>query len=189
MFLKVGKKNARKAQAAIDYLSSYGVALVIILVALAIIYNESVINRTVTTSSCTTFSGFSCGFYFINTSGSLQIQLSQAIGSEIVVNGVSCSTQVNNTGNKPAFGNIFTTNSPVFYPNGDAPGSGVEIFTGSSHVFRVFCYDGGSQKAGSILGNSFFGYVWVNYTIPSLNSNATNLVASIATKYSSSAPT
>lgn len=188
MFLKAGKKYA-KGQAAIDFLSSYGVALVIILVALAIIYNEAVINRTITTSSCTAFSGFSCGFYFINTSGSLQIQLSQAIGSEIVVNGISCSTQVNNTGNKPAFGNIFTTNSPVFYPKGNAPGSGVEIFTGSSHVFNLFCYDGGGQKASSILGDSFFGYIWINYTIPSLNSNATNLVASLATKYSSSAPT
>jgi hypothetical protein len=47
----------------------------------------------------------------------------------------------------------------------------------------MYCYNGGGIANG-ILGNSYTGYVWLNYTTVPVTGNFVQLVATFSTKYS-----
>ena len=56
-------------------MASYGVALIIIMAALAIIYKLSISGQDVFTPYCTPSPGFACNFYGMNQSGVLTLQM------------------------------------------------------------------------------------------------------------------
>ncbi|MGC8547523.1 MAG: hypothetical protein ACP5MC_00780 [Candidatus Micrarchaeia archaeon] len=154
-----------KAQAAVDFLSTYGIALIIISIAIAVIVKIGFLTPTLSTSTCTPEPGFACEFYAINTSGVLEISLAQATGSQLILHGFACSTLPNTTGNKPMFGNIYVTNSIAYYPSGDAPVNSITMYSSTAQTLYVNCYGPGGIAKGHI-GNSFIGYLWLNYTVP-----------------------
>ena len=86
----MGNKQA-KAQAAVDFLASYGLALVLITIVIVIIYQVAIADRYVFSNSCTPSPGFSCGFYSINSNGILTLQISQATGGPIQAEGIACA--------------------------------------------------------------------------------------------------
>lgn len=175
------QKQAR-VQAAVDFLISYGMALLVIAIAVQIIYSLGVLNTSLIPTSCSGFTGFSCGPYFISSAtGAMTITLSQATGGPITVRGISCSTQRNATGDKPKFGNIYATNNAVFYPVGDNPGGNV-IYSGGTYTFILNCYNPYGLVATGSLGRVFYGYLWMNYTIAGYG-NLEQEVAIISAKY------
>ncbi|MEM0074331.1 MAG: hypothetical protein QW091_02380 [Candidatus Micrarchaeaceae archaeon] len=170
-----------RLQAAIDFLMSYGIALIVISIAIAVIVKISFLTPVLSTSTCSPAPGFACQSYAINTSGVLTINLAQAIGTPIVVHGLSCSSLANSTGNRPMFGNIYVTNSVAYYPTNSAPGTGINMYSGTAQSFSVYCYGPGGIDKGPV-GNSFIGYLWLNYTVP-MYGYTTQEIASINLRY------
>lgn len=170
------------AQAAIDFLMSYGVALLVMGMAISIIYRLTLVSPLITASSCAPTPSFSCNFASLSANGMLTLQLSQSTGGTITVRGVACSSQANVTGNKPAYGNIYVTNAISYYPSGATPGAGVTLYSDSNAQFTLYCYSQ-SGIAVTNLGASFFGFVWINYTIPGFT-NVTQQVVSLTQRSS-----
>lgn len=170
-----------RAQAAVDFLMSYGIALIIISIAVAVIYKVTILSPVLSVSTCTASAGFSCESFALNRSGILTLQLSQATGGTITVNGAACSTQQNNTGNQPAYGNIKITNTIAYYYGSNSPGTGVTVYSGSSNTLVLYCYNPSGIATG-ILGNGYLGFVWLNYTVTGYGS-VTQQVATLSVKY------
>ncbi len=176
-----------KAQAAVDFMMSYGIALIIIFIALSVIYQISVLAPSLATQTCSGMAGFSCELYVLNKTGTLQLTIAQATGGTITINGIACSSQPNTTGNKPAYGNIYVTNVFKYYPPGTSPatnaplGNGVSVFSDSSNTITLYCYTGTGVAKGT-LGNSYTGFVWLNYSIPGYGV-LTQQVATLNTRY------
>ena len=175
-----------RLQAAVDFLMSYGIALIIIIIAIAVMYKVGVLNPRAAPVICVPSAGFSCGLFAINKSGALTIFLAQATGGPIVVHGIACSSAINGSSNNPAFGNIYVTANPTYYPYNAYPNNalvvGIAVYSGSGYTFTANCYNNAGIASGA-LGNVFTGYVWLNYTIPGYTS-AVEKVAMVSLKYS-----
>ena len=163
-------KTKFKLESSIDFLLSY---TIVIIVLISILTAAFLIIKTQHIYSCTSPPNFNCGYVSIGTNGILTVKISQAIGSDIKINGVACADQQNATTDTPKYGNVQVNSinpSNSFYPvqlgvSGDyAPGN--YINTGSSYVFYVNCYQVGGSLAKGTLGSQFSGYLWLNYTIP-----------------------
>ncbi len=159
---------------------SYGIALIIIIIAVAIIYKVGVLSPNLAQPSCTAMPGFACGAFAISANGMLSLQLFQATGGTITVYGVACSAAYNGTGNRPAFGNIYVTNSISYYPASSSPGTGINMYSGSGYTFNSICYASKGVNYNQ-LGGGDFGYVWLNYTVPGYGS-VTQIVASVTAR-------
>lgn len=164
---------------------SYGLALIIIVIAMAVIYKVSVMNTALIPSTCTPSAGFSCAQFSVNTTGILSISISQATGGPITLHGIACSTAANATGNKPEYGNIHVVPSNSFYPYNAYPSNelviGITMYSGSSEVLTTYCYSS-AGIATSSLSNAFIGYMWVNYTLSGYGTIITK-AATLSTKY------
>ncbi len=168
----------------VDFLISYGIAMVMIALGLVIIYRLGVLNPLLTPVSCIPLAGFSCSTISMNsTHGSMAITISQALGGPITVNGVACSTNQNSTGDWPEYGNIGVTKSSAFYPSGQSPpSSGTVMYSDTSSAFQVFCYGPSGAATGSA-GSLFFGSIWMNYTIAGYGTTR-QTVMTVTAKYS-----
>ena len=175
----------KRLQAAVDFLMSYGIAFLIIIIAIAVIYKISLFNTELIPTSCTPYPGFSCSQYSIATNGLMYITLAQATGSKLLLHGVACSSSANTINNNPAYGNIHVDGESAYYPSGfysvGELSTGISMYSGSSSALEAYCYDGQGIASGP-LGSGFLGYVWVNYTIPGYNSVITKAVA-LSMKY------
>lgn len=170
-----------KAQAAVDFITSYGIALIIILASVGIIYSIGISNAKYATPTCNSAPGFSCAFFSMSVNGILTLKLAQALGSQLTINGIACSTGTNTVGNKPLYGNIYVTNSVTYYPPSNDPGSNT-IYSNSYYIFYLYCYSS-SGIATSSYGNWYSGYVWFNYSIPGYG-GITERVVQISAPYS-----
>ncbi|MDE1845825.1 MAG: hypothetical protein KGH53_00880 [Candidatus Micrarchaeota archaeon] len=173
-----------RAQAAVDFMLSYGIAFMVILIAIAVIFKTGLLNPLIIPPSCSALPGFSCSQYSINaTTGILTFTFAQATGGTITIQGLSCSSQKNSTGDKPRYGNIYTKSNTIFYPaNYDPANIITNLPTTTSETVKMYCYNGGGKATGA-LGNAFFGYIWLNYTISGYGA-VTQEIASITGKYS-----
>lgn len=164
-------ESNRRGQAAVDFMISYGIAILIIALAVFIILRLGIFGSSLTPVSCTPSPGFACGTVVYNANGLVTMSVTQATGAEINVTGVACSTGINTTGNKPQFGNIYVqSNSIAFqYYTGNALSYGLTMYSGTSATLSIYCYNGGGIASGP-LGSSTSGYVWFNYTSSSLPS-------------------
>lgn len=172
--------GAARAQAALDFLISYGVVLLGLAVAIVLLYNIGVNNSYSESPYCTPEPSFSCGFYSINgMTGVLQIQLAQATGGAITVHGIACSADLNSNGNLPGEGNAWVTQNAVYYPANNlfAP----TLYSGATGTYTMYCYNSGGIASG-LLGNNFAGYIWLNYSIPNYGTQV-QLAATINAKY------
>ena len=166
------KINRKKAQVAIDFLISYGVAILIITISLIAVIKLGILNPILTPVSCTPSPGFSCGYFYITQNGILTINMSQAIGGTMTIQGIACSSNYNQSGDFPEYGNAYVTGNSVYYPTGSSPGSGITMYSGTSKTFEVYCYDPNGKATGGI-GNLFYGHIWFNYTITGSGYNPT----------------
>ena len=153
-----------KLQSSVDFMASYGIGIIIIIISILVIYRIAISNISLTTPYCTANPGFGCEYYSINSSGGVMVlRFSQALGSQITINGVSCSTAQSDTGTGPKYGNVGTTNNATFYPTGKQPG-GMVMYSDNYTILYAYCYDS-SGVTKYPKGYAFKGYVWINYTI------------------------
>ncbi|VVB77206.1 Uncharacterised protein [uncultured archaeon] len=129
-----------KLQSSIEYLMTYGWALIIIAIALAALYTLGVFNPpSLANPVCLLPAGLSCANYFLMPDGTLTLNLVQTTSSQINVTGVACNAMNSLTGMTP-----FQVSIP---PGGNA-------------TFSVPCWTGYSNNPGY----AFQGYLIVNYT-------------------------
>ena len=178
-----------KSQAAIDFMVSYGMALVVVTVTFYVALHLTLFNQQLSPSYCTAAPSFSCAAFALNKSGSFAIALYQVTGGTININAAACSSAVNAIGDAPEYGNvnvITPTYAPQYYPTNSNLLSTLSIPSSStSAVMRVNCVNEKGIAMGSV-GSTFTGYLWLNYTytlLPSSNS-VIQRVISFSTKYS-----
>jgi hypothetical protein len=184
---KVPPRHSTKAQQALDFMVSYGIALLIIAIALYVVLQLGAAGLAAAPSSCTPTPPFLCPAYVVNTSGTMLIRIVQASGSTITVTGMACSTAINSTNGRPAYGNVHVLSpsvAPSYYPTTTFNG-GITIYSGSAGLLSANCY-GPSGKASAGLGSTFFGYVWINYTSSAMpQTHTVSMIAQITARYTS----
>jgi len=100
-----------RAQAAMEFLMTYGWAVLIMLVVIAVLFYLGVFGQsTQVPKSCTFPAGFTCAEFFMDETGMLQLDLGQATGKQITVTGIGCSAASTPT--------ITSLSTPVTIRNG-----------------------------------------------------------------------
>ena len=175
--------RAARAQSSIDFISSYGFVILIIAVVIYAVLQLGVFNYSASPPYCYPQSPFSCMAYSINTSGAIAIVLSQSSGGILNITGAACSTSPNTTRVGPRYGNVkvlpYGAAPPGAYPNGGLA-NGMVLYPGQRAALQVECYGSNLGPARSSLGQTFTGYVWVNYTFSGLPSGYHNLAQAAA---------
>ncbi len=175
------KRGNLRLQSAVDYLVSLGLGILVLSVSLFIIFSISVNAPAQASPNCASVPGFSCGFYSLSSNGVLAINLAQALGGNLKINGIACSSQFNSSGNGPLYGNSWVTANSLYYPATFNP---PVVYTDTYDTFNVYCFNSGGLAAGP-LGNYYTGYLWLNYTIEGSSgfSNKIEQVVSLTAKY------
>jgi len=153
----------RKGQTAMEYLMTYGWAILIIMVVLAVLFYLGVLNPGgLTPSQCTFPAGFTCVTYKLGaTSGKLMLDLGQGTGKTIRITGVNCTQNTSAD---------FSSNGVMTYggaPNNITIASGGHAFVSNNapQWMNVSCTDSnGAQLASQPIGAVYSGRIYVNYT-------------------------
>lgn len=172
--------RSTKAQAAIDFMTSYGFILLVLAVIIYLVLQLGVFNYALAPQYCYSTSSFSCLSYTINANnGTLTMLIAQTDGGTIVINGAACSTSQNSIAVLPLYGNgVANTVHPdkgtyaSFYPANSPLSNSITAYPANSVVINMYCYNAGYNLQGAPatgqLGKIFTGYVWLNYTYANL---------------------
>lgn len=170
---KIGK--CMKSQSAMEYLMTYGWAVLIIGVVIAALMNLGVFNSTsVTGTTCTSSPGFTCQNPTMITNGTLTFLFGQLTGKPLYNIQFECAASVG-AANLPnpitAFNSITSTGAMMAY--GD---SGNSVANGQTiTISSIPCYDASGNKLGTqSMGAGYSGYIYVNYTSQSAAHSASN---------------
>ena len=140
-----------KMQSAMEYLMTYGWAILVIAVILGALFQLGVFNTgRLGTSACIAQSGFICTSPLLNVSGNMSVVLGE-IGTPITVTGVGCSSNS-------------TQPSSVTNYN-------VQLLSNQKSTFVFQC-----PLTAHKIGTFFSGYVWITFT----QGAQTGLVAKLA---------
>ncbi|HVA83058.1 MAG TPA: hypothetical protein VNF06_02750, partial [Candidatus Aquilonibacter sp.] len=127
-----------RLQSAMEYLMTYGWAILIIAVVLGVLFQLGVFNfGRLSTASCLAQSGFICSTPLLNASGNLSITLGE-VGTPLTITGVGCTN--NNT--QP-------TSSTSLY---------TQLQSNQKSKFIVQC-----PLSANKIGTVFTGYIWITY--------------------------
>ena len=141
-----------RAQSAIEYLTTYGWAILVIIVAFALLFT---ITKPSSSQFCLPNSGYSCTNPSLNASGYLGVTFSESVNEgNITITGVQCSANLTTPSS-------FQAASVVLKPDSYA-----------TLVMRC-------PISSSAIGTTFSGYLWIRYHSNSLP-NAPTLVESFA---------
>ncbi len=171
----LGRKNP-KAQSAMEYLMTYGWAILIIAVVLGALFSLGVFGGgSLVGTACVASPGYLCSGPALNSNGELSFQFGQNTGSSIYDIEMACAATSGSTGlpaNMAAFSPISTAgvaqaNTVGLSYNAIVSGQTLSIST-------LPCYTSTGVALGSALspalsgtatiGQSFSGYLWLNYT-------------------------
>ena len=147
-----------KSQSAMEYLMTYGWAILIIAVVLAVLFQLGVFSSaSFTSTSCTAQAGFLCAHPIMNTTGNVLITLGQAGSQTITVTALGCS----NSTAEPSF--VSLPKDIVLTPDQS---------NATSAVFQC-------PIVSQVLGTPFAGYLWVEYTTPDQSTPSYETVATL----------
>jgi hypothetical protein len=156
---KNSEKMMKKLQAAMEYLMTYGWAILIIALALGVLYSLGVLNPSrLKPVMCMLPAPFSCQIQSFNTAGVLSITLAQGSGQTIYINKIACvdNSLLTGTGGLPTAG--WTTIN-------QALASGSTITIPSSRGLK--CYITSTSTYTGPMGSSFGGTLAINYSVGS----------------------
>ncbi len=136
-----------KVQSAIEYLTTYGWAIMIMAVVLSALYFLGLFNPgTFAGQECLLPAGFSCTNIYLFPNGLLNINLMQVTQSPINITGIGCSSN-----QSLIHMQTYSVSNQIYMP------------IGSNYTFSVFCYTSNSIYTGK-LGSLYNGYLIINYT-------------------------
>ncbi|HUY70439.1 MAG TPA: hypothetical protein VMV00_02640 [Candidatus Baltobacteraceae bacterium] len=138
-----------RAQSAMEYLMTYGWAILIIAVALAILYQLGIFGggSNLLSTSCLASTGFLCTNIQMNTTGNVIISFAQSTGQDITITGIACT---NTTASPSSMQSV--TQTPI------APGQQTPL---------IFSCILGSNT----IGTTFSGTLWVQYNTQTQDGN------------------
>ena len=153
----------RKGQTAMEYLMTYGWAILIIMVVLAVLFYLGVLNPPIP-EPCVFPARVTCISSKLNTAGNLTLIIGQGTGHPIMVTGVNCTMNSSATW---ATDNAATlVYSPAFNINITSGGQAtVAQILGAGALGNVACKDAnGGAIAGVAAGSAFNGKIYIKYT-------------------------
>jgi len=169
MFGKNVLKSREHAQSAMEYLMTYGWAILIIAIVLAILFKLGVFSgASLTGTSCLGTVGWSCSGLSLSGSG-LSFTLGQSTGSTIYNTVVACASSAGSNG-YPINGIWYTAASPAASTSNTATAAPLTGVAGPSipnggtvSVSALPCYSSTGPITFGTIGQTFQGYVWVAY--------------------------
>jgi len=85
-------ENGLKAQSATEFLLTYGWGIVVISLALIAVFSSPLFSNVFYSKYCYISPGFACSQFIVNSTGNLSIMLTQAIGLNVNITQIACST-------------------------------------------------------------------------------------------------
>ena len=177
------------SQSAMEYLMTYGWAIIVILVVLAVLYTLGIFTPGATLGNqCSGNFKFTCSSAVLSTNGSLSFDFGQNTGA-IVYNLAFACTETKNSSGGP-----YAATSPWYYVSSkgqllSSPTSGFSLESGRTiRLLGLPCFgqDGAVLESGIIrkgitsfsgmlnIGQRFTGILWVRYTTLPGTISATN---------------
>jgi hypothetical protein len=171
-----------KAQSAMEYLMTYGWAILIIAVVLGALFSLGVFNgSSLTATACIASSGYVCKSPIFDTNGNMSFTFGQLTGKPMYNVGVACAGSATPTGlpnPSPTSGSaamvyLLANSFPSSIPSSSGTYAGNVIFAntltiangGTISVTSLNCYGAsGSDISNVARGTSFSGGIWINYT-------------------------
>jgi hypothetical protein len=145
-----------KLQSAIEYLSTYGWAILILSI-VGVVFFTFINVSSSSPQECILPAGFSCQNFFMTQNGLLTLNLLQTTSDPIGVTAIGCT-------NPQSFSYDLPVNQVTNPPATGLPVNILEMPIGSNYIFsNIQCYSNGTAFFGRI-GSIFTGYVEINYT-------------------------
>lgn len=169
-------KKRIRLQAAMEFLMTYGWAILIVAIVLGTIFQLGIFSAgSLTGSSCVPIPGYLCQNPTLVTTGLLTFTFGETLGFQLNNLQVACTATSNSIGfPNPITAFYSTTTSGTLLPpssTGNSIGSGQTLIISS-----LPCYTStGVQLGSSPIGTTFTGYIWVNYTLGPTAEGPTNL--------------
>ena len=138
------------AQSAMEYIITYGWAMLIIAIVLAALFNMYVFSQFEVPTACYSSTGFYCANPTIGTSGYLNVTMSQTIFSQMSIIGTACST---------------SQQAPLTFQNINT----TDVNTGQIVKLNFKC-----PILYANVGSPFSGYLWILYNTPQLTGQIQN---------------
>jgi hypothetical protein len=189
-----------KAQSAMEYLMTYGWAILIIAVVLGALFSLGVFSgSSLLGTSCVASPGYLCQTPSLLSSGTLSFTLGQNTGASVYNIELACGATAGSSGLplnisswavvQTITGNVYNANTPMGGVwNANTVANALALVSGqTAAVSNLICYSNaglpiGSQRQTTIIaadaapiGTAFTGYLWLNYTTsaaqPSSSSN------------------
>ena len=170
------REKGFKAQSAMEYLMTYGWAILIIAVVLAALFALGVFSgASLLGTSCVASSGYTCTNPVMNTAGILTINFGQSTGVTLYDLNFACAATSNSTG-LPYFGSGTLTYNTVAASNGlpdeysliSTTATSGQTFTGvSTECYSTTGSAVGSTSAPAPLGTAFSGSLYLAYSTTS----------------------
>ncbi|MDE1825493.1 MAG: hypothetical protein KGH61_01480 [Candidatus Micrarchaeota archaeon] len=164
-----------KLQSAMEYLMTYGWAILIIAIVLGALFGLGILNgNAFLITSCLPQPGFLCQTPTLNTQGNLSFSLGQSTGSTVYNIAVGCATGATSIG-LPSNGLVYMYSNGLATPwlanvanAGLASGNALSLTSGSQQTLSgIKCFTANPVNAltGPSIGTAYSGTVWVNYTL------------------------
>ena len=145
-----------RLQSAMEYLMTYGWALLVISLALVSLYTLGIFNPSIAVSSqCILPAGLACTGVSMVSNGLVSINLLQATETPINLTAWGCNAN-------QTVANMYCPGSVCVSGSATAANQ-IEMQVGANYTFNVQCWGGTSQYSGSA-GSAFRGYLTLNYT-------------------------
>ena len=143
----------RKGQTAMEYLMTYGWAILVIMVVLAVLFYLGVLNpSSITPTICTIKPGFTCISWKLYKNGTLFLKLGQGTGAIINITGMNCTTDTN----------VFEGGKSVIFEGGKSS----LMSSAAEQNFYINCTgeSGGNLGQPGVMGDVYSGRIYINYT-------------------------
>ena len=177
-------RTSHKLQSAMEYLMTYGWAILIIAVVLGALFSLGVFNSgALLGTHCIATPGFTCTSPQMIPNGNFMATIGQATGTQITVQGLACSSSATSSGLPQYGGNTLAVGGNILVlVNGVNTLNSNTIAVGSTFTISVPCFSAATLSTYKI-GDTFTGTVWINYTVPgSTTPIITPLTSSLSVK-------
>ncbi len=142
-----------RLQAAMEYLMTYGWAILIIAIVLLALFTLGIFTPgTYLNPTCYLPAGFNCQSVFLASNGIATINLQQTTPEPINITAMGCNA--NNT-----VANMIPVNQMPIVPTVNA----IRLQIGANYTFKVQCYAGNSKYSAPI-STILKGWLYLNYT-------------------------
>ena len=136
--MRINVLKMKKSQSALEYLTTYGWALIAIAVAIAALTYFGVFNpKKLLPDRCIFKAGFVCEAYKIGSDGTFNLRLKNNLGEIINVTNITIESETVN---------IFSCTTPPSYPSEWAPDLSVNLAWGNCNAAQVGFTSGNKGK-------------------------------------------